>query len=138
MNGSEFISLAGTLAASATPNAEARYRTAVSRAYYGAYHVAIEVLEELGALVRANHLGHRDTINKLRSTDVEEAMRAARIIEDLHTARIVADYRLKNRRFEKAAHALIAVEDAHDAVDALQACLAEPVKSELIARFKNG
>ena len=42
MDGHEFISLAGKLAASANAG-EAAYRTAVSRAYYGAFHAAMNV-----------------------------------------------------------------------------------------------
>jgi uncharacterized protein (UPF0332 family) len=47
MNPDDFISLAGKLAANANAD-EATYRTAVSRAYYGAFHLAATFLAELG------------------------------------------------------------------------------------------
>jgi len=138
MNPRDFIALAGTLAASSAPHAAARYRTAVSRAYYGAFHAAVEVLEASGATVRANHLGHREAINQLRSSKLGEPMRAAGLLDDLHKARIIADYRLANRTYESSPHVLLAVEDAHDAVAARDACLNEPIRSQLIAHFTDG
>jgi len=47
MDGSDFIALAGKLAAGPAAG-EATYRTAVSRAYYGAFHIARSFLAELG------------------------------------------------------------------------------------------
>lgn len=47
MNPDDFVSLAGKLAANANAD-EATYRTAVSRAYYGAFHLAAAFLAELG------------------------------------------------------------------------------------------
>jgi uncharacterized protein (UPF0332 family) len=47
MTGLDFIALAGKLAAS--PNADgATVRTAVSRAYYGAFHLTKAFLRDLG------------------------------------------------------------------------------------------
>ena len=45
MTGSDFLPLANQLAAAAT---EPEWRTAISRAYYAAFHVARQLLEELG------------------------------------------------------------------------------------------
>ena len=45
MNGDDFIQLAGKLATSADP---ASLRSAVSRAYYGAFHLAGEFLADIG------------------------------------------------------------------------------------------
>ena len=47
MDGTEFIALAGKLVAVPAAD-EATYRTAISRAYYGAFHVARSFLVELG------------------------------------------------------------------------------------------
>lgn len=47
MDGNAFIALAGRLAALSTAD-EATYRTAVSRAYYGAFHLARSLLVEMG------------------------------------------------------------------------------------------
>jgi hypothetical protein len=47
MDGSAFIVFASRLAV-ATASGPAGYRSAVSRAYYGAFHLARELLQEFG------------------------------------------------------------------------------------------
>lgn len=55
MSGEEYIALAGRLVAStALGSPEARFRTAASRAYYGAYHLAVAVLTTWGLKVKQN------------------------------------------------------------------------------------
>lgn len=138
MNGDDFISLAGMLASGTAAYPEARHRTAISRAYYGAFHLAVDALAALGCTIRENHQGHREAITKLRTSGVAEAIRAARLIEELQSMRIRADYRLDYHDAEDKQAALIIVESAHDAVAALEACLNEPIRSQLIAHFTDG
>jgi hypothetical protein len=53
MDGNDFIALAGKLAV-APAAGEATYRTVVSRAYYGAFHLARSFLVELGFVPLGN------------------------------------------------------------------------------------
>ena len=55
MTGNEFIILAGKLATSAD---EASLRSAVSRAYYGAFHLAIQFLNDIERPVPQNANAH--------------------------------------------------------------------------------
>lgn len=57
IDGQAFIHLAGRLAASAAAD-EAAGRSAVSRAYYGAFHLAVAFLGDLGIVFPANTYAH--------------------------------------------------------------------------------
>jgi uncharacterized protein (UPF0332 family) len=95
MNPSEFISLAGHLVANpAFRNEEARYRSAISRAYYGALHLASAFLEECGKRLPKNHTAHEEAYRLLYSTNVETAKLAAHNLNDLRGERNKADYRM--------------------------------------------
>jgi hypothetical protein len=88
MTGDDLIFLASNLTAnSALGNAECRYRSAISRAYYGAYHLIVSFLKELAAQkelaginlhVPENHRGHEEAYRLLFATSVPEAIEAAR------------------------------------------------------------
>lgn len=136
MNGEDFVKLAGSLVAGAAAD-ESRFRTAVSRAYYGAFHIAVRVLGEVGFQVKANHAEHREAIDTLASTGIALAVEAGRIIDDLHSSRIVADYRLNKNTFSKRENAKLIVEDAYNATVSLNKCLEEPTRTELIEFFSD-
>jgi uncharacterized protein (UPF0332 family) len=89
MDGHAFIALAGKLAAE-----EATYRTAVSRAYYGAFHVARSFLVELGFEPLSNANVHAFARHYLNGSGIAQACLAAGELGDLQTARNRADYRL--------------------------------------------
>ena len=55
MTGADFLPLAHDLAAASS---EPEWRTAVSRAYYTAFHVARQLLEDLGFRVPRADRGH--------------------------------------------------------------------------------
>ena len=135
MIGKSFLPLAGHLVANtALGDPEARFRTAVSRAYYGAYHVAVEVLG-LGLRVPKNFAGHEIVCRELRQTNHPSAGLAADLIGDLRTERNKADYDLAEAKFKTQSNAKLSVETAHEAVAALEACLLEPLRSTLVAHF---
>src|SRR5205823_6398205 len=89
----DFIALAGRLAAA--PNAdEATYRTAVSRAYYGAFHVARSFIVELGFVPIGNANVHAFVRQYLHGSNNRNASLAAAELGDLQRARNQADYQL--------------------------------------------
>src|SRR5438045_2836714 len=102
MTGDDLIALAAHLVAnSAFGNAEARFRSAVSRAYYGAFHLAVSFLKEVaGIRVLENHTGHDQVCRLLRSTGNTQAIEAAASLAELRTTRNRADYKLQIRGFE--------------------------------------
>ena len=134
MTGHEFIFLASQLIVLRTfGSAEARHRSAVSRAYYGAFHLATEFLQELNFVVRTNHTGHEEAYRTLDQTGNADAQDAASTLDELRTLRIAADYRLSDRKFadEQIAKQLVGI--ASDFVPNLQKCREEPSRSEIQA-----
>ena len=134
MKGEDYINYASRLVA--TPpgsHAVCHYRTAISRAYYGAYHLAAAALGELGKHIPANATGHRETIVALQDSGVADAVDAARLIGDLQSARIKADYHLDKDSYFTQANARLNIEDAHNVMSSIKRCLAEPAKSQITA-----
>lgn len=111
MTGEEYIALAGRLVVSpALGSEEARFRTAASRAYYGAFHLAVALLTSWGIKVRQNAYGHQDAYNLFWGSDHSEARKVASLLDDLRTERIKADYRLDDPRFHDPPTAMMCVE----------------------------
>ena len=103
MQAGEFITLSGKLAAMNLGAAGAR--SAVSRAYYGAFHLAKGVLDEFASAPPRNGNGHVLVPAFLESANHVDSTIAARLLQDLHTARIKVDYQLGDTRFETPAYA---------------------------------
>lgn len=98
MTGDAFIRLAGKMAAQSSTD-EAALRTAVSRAYYGAFHIARQFLEELGVSTVANAQIHGFVRHCLIGSGDAELQQAGSLLSTLHTDRIRADYRLHLQQF---------------------------------------
>jgi uncharacterized protein (UPF0332 family) len=130
MDGDEFIALAGKLAASADAG-EATYRTAVSRAYYGAFHLAMSFLEELGFSAPRTANVHVYVQHHLNGSDLPDACRAASLLSDLHAARNKADYQLGNTTVATQAFAMLRVEMAHEVRSAVTACKRSPTREQV-------
>ncbi|MCI0357984.1 MAG: HEPN domain-containing protein [Planctomycetaceae bacterium] len=87
----DFLRLAGRLAV-APPADEAQLRTAVSRAYYSAFHSAKDYLASLAVQVGHNH---GELHRCLLESGHARAKIAGRRLADLHSFRVKADYDLR-------------------------------------------
>jgi len=74
MNPREFQQLASKLA---NGNSPAEFRTAISRAYYAAYNVGVEVLEQMGFRISEGPAGHGEVRHHLNNSGDIEMMRVA-------------------------------------------------------------
>ncbi|MEX2139409.1 MAG: HEPN domain-containing protein [Pirellulales bacterium] len=138
MTGSDILTVAGNLVANpALGNAEARYRSAISRAYYGAYHLVVALLSECSLRVPENHNGHEVAYQSLFTTGIPEAVTAARLLNDLRGERIKADYKLSRKGLDSPANAREKVEMAYNVSSSLENCLVEPTKSAFLAAVKS-
>ncbi len=134
MNGEDLLNLASHLIVNtAFGNAEARYRTAISRAYYGAFHIAVDFLKEMGKSVPANHSGHEVVYRLLFNSNVQDAIDAARSLNDLRRDRNRADYDLNRSGFQLPANAMERAELAHKFKLRIDRCRVEPVRSVILA-----
>ena len=100
----EFLDLANAIAA----NGAAGARSAVSRAYYGVFHLAIAVLGELDCPLEGSR-SHGLVVNLLRSVDSSDAREAANMLGDLQGHRVKADYRLQIPAASTQANALLCI-----------------------------
>jgi len=110
MNGEDFITLAGRLAAAPYAD-EATYRTAVSRSYYGAFHVVRRFFD---ALALGSSHDHGEFQRCLIQSGHSRAVLAGRFLNDLHSHRVKADYDLSNAAVATASNARECVEVASD------------------------
>jgi len=128
ITGDDYISLAANLAAKRGAG-EASYRSAVSRAYYGAFHLARKFLSDLGLGVPQGAGSHGWIPQVLIGCGCQEAADAGRLLQDLHAERIVADYRWEKPATGNQNDAKTSVETAHEIGALLVACTAPPRKS---------
>lgn len=125
MNPAEFVSLAVKLS---NGRQEAELRTAVSRAYYGTFHSARELLEECGIAFPPNELFGADVHRKVRfclaNTGNADVTLVSNRLNYLRRRRNIADYDLKSDQFNAAnqKNAKAAILAAIEIVDALQRC----------------
>jgi uncharacterized protein (UPF0332 family) len=110
MNGEDFITLAGRLVASSNAD-EATIRTAVSRSYYGAFHVVKRFFDAIE--IRVSH-DHGEFQRCLIQSGHSQSVLAGRYLNDLHSYRVKADYDLRNTEVAKASQARECVELAAD------------------------
>ena len=128
MQPGEFITIAGRLASMNLGAAGAR--TAISRAYYGAFHLAVNLLEQFATAPRRNGQGHVLVPAFLGSANHVDATIAASLLQDLHTSRIKADYQINDARIETPEFARSEIEVAMEVQKRLasfaDACRSDP------------
>lgn len=131
MDAIDFISLAGKLVAA---NAhDAACRTAVSRAYYGVFHLAKDFLTELGFPPPRTANVHVFVQHCLMGSGQSIACTAASLLSDLHAARNRADYQLSNHTIGKQPVAMLCLETAHEIRTSLLKCAQSPTKEQIHA-----
>jgi uncharacterized protein (UPF0332 family) len=92
MNAREFLELAEELLAGPS---EVYWRTAVSRAYFFAFHVARSLMEKAGFEVPESDAAHAYLSMRLSNAKHPEIQEAGRGLEDSRRARNRADYRIE-------------------------------------------
>jgi hypothetical protein len=135
MTGDDFITLAGWIVASGTD--AARCRPAISRAYYGAFHLALDFIDDVGGTVHRNAAAHVQVYRLLKASKQRAAAQAGSLLEDLHRDRIKADYRLDNKTVDSQAYAKHRVEMASKIRSALNECSMEPTRSAIQTEFQS-
>jgi uncharacterized protein (UPF0332 family) len=130
ITGDEFVQLAGKLVVLPGTD-EAGFRTAVSRAYYGAFHLARGFLDEIGFAIPENLNAHGYLQNQLLNCGHSDAKTAGETLRLLHRNRLSADYRVEDRRFTTRDFAGKNVELAHEFRSLLDRCRVEPARGEV-------
>jgi uncharacterized protein (UPF0332 family) len=136
MTGADFIATASRWAANPAAS-EAAFRSAVSRAYYGAFHLGMDLLNLLGLDIPKGANCHGLVRTFLLESGHAQAVEAGRLLKDLHADRIKADYRLDNRDAATHAAALLAVETATDTMSLIGTCSKEPDRTQIKTGIEN-
>jgi len=130
MNPREFNELAKALAEGSKAS---EFRSAVSRAYYAAFHVALESLDSMGFGVARGPSAHAEVARLLMNSSDSELIRIGGSLIDFRGARNKADYQLHDTRLETAAVARTNVGTTGWIIRGLEASTVEPRRSAIIA-----
>lgn len=131
MTGDDFIAVAGKIAA--TYSDPANCRTAISRAYYGAFHLARSFLDGMGIKPPRNANTHVFIQHRLAGSGHPAAGKVASLLGDLHEDRLHADYRLDRKQIETVEHARASVERAMRIQTTLNECATSESKAAIRA-----
>src|SRR4029450_10002013 len=121
MNFREFLDVADTLAQGLT---EAEWRSAISRAYYAAFHVGRIYLQTLGFVVPRGEQAHGFVWLRLSNSGHVEVRRVGATLSDLRKQRNFADY--DDERFLSNKLAGDVAELAAEIIEILDSALEEP------------
>jgi uncharacterized protein (UPF0332 family) len=116
---------------------EAEWRSATSRAYYAAFHVARQFLLSLGFAVPTSDRGHAHLWLRLSNAgdpDVEVAGNRLNNLNNLRGERISADY--DGRRAVSQRLASRHLQTAEQIVQALDAAAVEPTRTRILDAMK--
>ncbi len=132
MKGEELLTVAAELAGGAT---EAHHRSAVSCAYYGAFHVARRLLQEASVHLPKGEQVHAKAIYCLQDCGDENAAEAADELVTLRNERNRADYDLDRLVYKKHA-AKDQVDRAQGIVMNLEQCRSGPSVADFRAKVR--
>lgn len=134
MKPGEFLSFAEKVA-SASDSGPAGYRSAISRAYYGAFLNARHLIEEdLKQRWRIGTASEHEVVQrKLMNCQVQEAVEAGQLLSNLHNSRKQADYEMDDLAFEEQEEAQLCVDRAAEIIRRLQQCSAAPLRQRIVA-----
>jgi len=96
------------------------YRTAISRAYYAAYHTLRLLLSQAGLHPAMDRDAHRDARLYLEKSGDQALARLAGTIKNLHSRRKDADYKIEMVEIETQQQAVAAVQRAQMIIETLE------------------
>lgn len=126
MTGHDFLLLAQTLAAGGT---EAEWRSAASRAYYAAFHIARDLFRGLGFAVPPTDAAHKYLAFRLQNCGRAELEQAGRDLEKLRDYRNRADYDLYPAFDRRRAD--VSTDLAHRIIQAQALATADPIRTQV-------
>ncbi|HET6880614.1 MAG TPA: hypothetical protein VFI31_10690 [Pirellulales bacterium] len=106
-------------------------RSIVSRAYYGTFHEARLLIEELGYPVPRTENGHRFVQVRLLNAGNDHARTLGSLLCHLHERRKKADYDLEEAAYESENFMVEAIARTDRAARILDECCAEPARTEI-------
>lgn len=126
MTGADFYQLAVALGSGSSP---AELRSATSRAYYGAFHMACAMLRDAGIVLPKDAACHEKDPQILGNSGDPEVIAAASKLGSLRTNRNDADYRLDKRSPERSQTVQLHLRVAGDIIECLRQCSSDGAKA---------
>jgi len=108
------------------------FRSAISRAYYAAFHVGRNVLKKMGFSIYQNATGHEEVYQHLCNSGDDELAKAASKMNDLRAIRNNADYKLNRSDVEKKRNARMHVQQAERLIETIEKRCQSEKRSEII------
>ena len=131
MDPREFLTLARQLSLATT---ESAWRSAISRAYYAAFHVARQLLEDLGFTVPHGDRAHGYLWLRLSNCSEAAVEQAGRDLNDLRRQRNSADYDLA--RPVRSGIAQIHEQLATQIIRVFESAALEPTRTQITDAMK--
>jgi uncharacterized protein (UPF0332 family) len=131
MHGRDFLHLAQSLLSGST---EAEWRSAVSRAYYAAFHVARDLLLHCQFAVPRGEQAHGYLWLRLSNASAAAVIAAGRDLKSVRSSRNWADYDLGSPVVQLTAMAQVQI--ASNVIRILEAARQDPVKTQITDAMK--
>src|ERR1700722_599106 len=131
MNFRDYLTVATRLMAGAT---EADWRSAISRAYYAAFHVGCDLLRTLGFRVPRADRAHAFVWLRLSNSGHPDVNQAGSDLNQFRGERNRADYDARSTFRQATAFGLVGF--AHDIIRTLDAALVDPVRTQITDAIK--
>ena len=128
MNPRDFLKVATKLSKSDTT---AEYRTAISRAYYAAYNVGVELLEGMGCAISKSAAGHEQLSSNFNNSEDLELSKISTQLNDLRSKRNIADYRLERTEIENQKNSQAIVMQAEKMIEFLDRSITGPRRDKI-------
>ncbi len=128
MEGKEFFVFAQKLVQIRT---EPALRSAISRAYYAAYHCCIQLLRELGFQFSKDASAHDKVFAYLNNSAISEIQAAADNLTHLRRHRNSADYDLTSKEFQNHIDCQLDLARAQSIILQIEKYSQEPLRTQL-------
>ncbi|MBW1928877.1 MAG: hypothetical protein JRH08_08200 [Deltaproteobacteria bacterium] len=115
----------------------AEFRSAISRAYYAAFHFGLNLLREMGFSIVENATAHEDVYLHLNNSGDHDLIAVASKIKDLRARRIHADYRLQRRDVEAKENAKMYVRLASRLMETIEKRCNSESRGQIIEAIQN-
>ena len=114
----------------------AEFRSAISRAYYAAFHFGLNLLRAMGFAIVQNQHAHTEVYRHLNNSGDGELLRAASKMNDLRTKRNHADYELDRSDVEQKKNARMLVQQAARLIETIERRCNSESRSQIISAIQ--
>jgi uncharacterized protein (UPF0332 family) len=122
----DFLTLANRLASGP---GEAERRSAISRAYYAAFHTATDFIESCGVKLPHSAAAHDKVAHCMQNCESNDLALAGIKLNSLRKTRNLADYQLADNQFTTTKAALPFLLIAGEILDAISKASAQPLET---------